>query len=245
MTLVSDIITRAYRESNIIAIGATPTANEMAEGLVLLNSVVQSSVGNEIADSLNDLVIGGTYDQSQYLTPWVPDNTRLVLNLSAPLTVTLDPYPFEGQRFAVVDVSGNLATNNLTVNGNNRNIGGASTLVLNTNGTNSHYLFRSDTGNWVKISDLISSDVLPFPEEFDEYFVLMTAGRINPRNGATLNDQSMLALKRMRSQIHSRYCNFPQIESDVPYRHMLSNWYNYYGYSSSQDFSSGRPWYWR
>lgn len=237
MTLVSDIIKRAYRETNLIPLVADPSANQSSEALPLLNSLIMSAIGNEVGDELFEVNYGGDNDQSSYISDWVPDNARLVLNLSAAVTLTLDPYPYEGQRLGVVDAGSNLNTYNLTLDGNGRNIEGAATLVLSTDDTYSQWMYRSDTGNWVKIESLDTTDEMPFPIEFDDYFAIMLAIRLNPRYGQELNTQSFEALKRYRSQIRARYRNRnanPQLD--------LGLWYPDRKWFSNDDFDAGRGW---
>jgi hypothetical protein len=244
MTLVSQIITDAYRETNLVPLGATISSNMQTEALNRLNSLVMSVVGNEVADGLSELAIGGDFDQTEFATTEVgiPDNVRVMLNLSSATSLDLDPMPFDGQRLAVVDVSGTLGTYNLTLSGNSRNIEGASSLTLNTNSLTRQWLYRSDTGNWAKLTDLITSDQLPFPEEFDDFFIISLAARLNPRYGQTLDPASVAALQRSRSQLRARYHSFKQILPDLDVRSFLNN--KYYGWSNDRDFTTGRPWPW-
>lgn len=205
MTLVSTIITDAYRESNIIPLVATPSTNQTTEALRRLNTLILSSVGNEVGDELCEINYGGDFDQTLAIGQWVPDNIRLILDLTATTTLNLDPYPYEGQRLAVNDVAGNLATYNLTLNGNGRLIEGSSSLVLSTNSEARQWLYRSDIGNWVRINELISSDSMPFPIEYDDFFVTTLAVRLNPRYGQSLSQETIQALTRARGQLRSRY----------------------------------------
>lgn len=205
MTLVSDIIRRAHRESNLIPLGATPSAAQITEALELFNTLIMSTVGNEVGDELSDFNYGGTYDQSSWLNQWVPDNLRLIFNLTAAVSLNTDPYPYEGQRLAFVDAKNNLATYNVTLNGSGRLIEGATTLTLNTNGETRQWIYRADIGSWTKIATLLSSDAMPFPVEFDDYFAVMLGLRINPRYGQELSTSTFEALKRTRGQIRSRY----------------------------------------
>jgi hypothetical protein len=205
MALASEIIQRAYRESNLISIGATPTTNEQTEGLDLLNSLVQSTIGLEAGSELRDITVGGTYDQSSCLSPWVPRDARLALNLSAALTVSLDPNPYEGQRFAVVDVAGNFSTNNLTINGNGRTIELDTSETIDTDNFYAQWMYRGDTADWTRITDLVAADEMPLPIEFDDYFIVSLALRLNPRHGRNLTPESQAALQRSRSQIRARY----------------------------------------
>lgn len=203
MSLASEIITRAYRESALIAIVSTPTAAEAAEGLSLLNSLILSTIGNEAGTELPDIPIGGQFDRSpsQYLV----GNARLILNLGAAKSIRLDPQPHDGQRVAIADAKGNLASANLTLDGNGRRIEAALTVVLATNSMNRQWMYRADTGNWVRLTELVAGDTMPFPVEFDDYFIVSLALRLNPRHRQALAQESIAALERSRSQLRARY----------------------------------------
>jgi hypothetical protein len=205
MTLVSDIIKAAYRESNIIPLGASPSSNQSTEALNRLNTLILSSVGFEAGDELVDINYGGDYSQSQYINEWVPDNIRLVFNLDSEVTLNIDPQPYDGQRLAFVDAGGNLATYNVTLDGNGRNIEGTSTVTLSTNGDSRQWMYRADTGNWVKIESLDTTDEMPFPQELDDYFITALAVRLNPRSGLAIPGESFEALKRYRTILRTRY----------------------------------------
>lgn len=205
MTIVSDLITRSYRETNLIAIGVTPSTAEQTEGLSLLNSLVQSTIGLEAGQELRDFNIGGTYDQSGVASYYVPENARLVCNLASAKTLKLDPHPYEGQRIAVVDVLGNFATRNLILDGNGRTIELDATETLSTNNFYAQWMYRGDTADWTRITDLIASDEFPLPIEFDDYFIISLALRLNPRHGRNIAPESMAALARTKNLIQARY----------------------------------------
>lgn len=205
MALASDIVARAYRESNLIALSGTATTAEQAEALALLNSLILSTVGNEAGEELSDLNIGGQFDQSGYVSSGVPENARLILNLSGARSIDLHPTPYDGQRIAIADAGANLATNNLTLDGNGRRIETAASVTLNTNSLARQWMYRADTGNWVKITDLVAADTMPFPTEFDDYFIVRLAIRLNPRNSAQLAQESANALERAEGQLRARY----------------------------------------
>jgi hypothetical protein len=238
MTLLSSIITDAYRETNLIPMGASPNTNQTTEALNRLNPLILSTVGYEAGDELQDLNYGGEYDQSTVINDWIPDNTRLVLNLESAVTLYLDPEPYEGQLIGIVDAGSNLATYNLTLNGNGRNIEGASTLVLNTDDTASRWMYRADTGNWVKIETLEDTDEMPFPSEFDDYFVLMLAMRLNPRYGQNMAAESVERLRSMRVRLRARYRRktFDILTDPGLVRR------DCYGFDAS--FETGRHWPW-
>lgn len=232
MTLVSDIIQQAYRETNMIPLGATPSAAQATEGLSKLNTIVLSAVGNEIAEpGFTEINIGGDFDQSDLVANYVPDNTRLVLNLEdGGIVVGLSPNPYEGQRVAIADVSGNLATYNVVIDGNGRNIEGSAELTLDEDGLSRHWMYRADTGNWVRINPLVSEDQMPFPEDFDDYFITMLALRLAPRYGQMLPQETLEILKRSRNQLRARYRNRryvplpdPGLLSREEYAHLIED----------------------
>lgn len=215
MTTVSQIIVDAFRQSNLIAVGGAPTANEETEALRYLNRLVLSVFGNEAGDPLTALPVGENNVSRTAGTAWwnptqdadwfVPKNVRLMLNLTEPTTVYLHPSPDDGSRFAIVDSSGNLATNNLTVVGNGNKIDGATSQTVSTNGTTAAWFYREDLGTWVKYAPLVTTDTFPFPEEFDDYFITLLAIRLNPSYGAAIDGQSQMIFERSKRQLQSRY----------------------------------------
>jgi hypothetical protein len=183
MTTASDIITAAYRESNLVAAGASPTSVEQAEGLTRLNAILAATPGFQVGEEVSDLNLGGENDQSWVLQEFVPENVRLVLNIDSGQTLQLHPRPYEGQRLAIVDVAGTLATAPLVLDGNGRRIEGATSVTLDTNGLSRQWFYRADTGSWHRLTGLALDDAMPFPEEFDDYFAILLSMRLNPRHG--------------------------------------------------------------
>jgi hypothetical protein len=215
MTLVSEIITDAYRISNLLAIGVSPTAAQTTEALRYLNRIVKSVFGNEAGDPLVAFPIGDNNINRPSGYPWwnttpdgewfVPKNYRLMLNLTTPVTLYLHPEPDDGSRLGVIDVSGNIATNNVTIFGNGRLIESANSIVLNVNSTDSEWFYRADLANWVKYAPLLASDTFPFPIEFDDFFVTLLAMRLNPSYGSALTEEAVGIYKRSRRQLQARY----------------------------------------
>jgi hypothetical protein len=240
-TLASSIITDAYRESNIIPAGNSPTTTQQTEALGKLNTLILSTIGNEAGDGFDDYNIGGTTDQSNYLLNYIPANARVLLNLTGGKSYKLHPNPFEGQRLGIVDVIGNLATYPVTLDGNGRNIEGTPTLVLNVNSDNRQWMYRADIGQWVKITTLLYTDTIPFPQEFDDYFITMLAMRLNPRYGQSLAAESQETLKRSRSLLRDRYHAYRQIRPDLDTR----SFQNYRWTTSNNEFNTGKADLWK
>lgn len=210
MTLASSIISAAYRESNLVAIGSAPTDAENTEALDRLNTIILQSVGNELAD----LAIGGLYDESSYASDWVPANARLVVNQTVAQTFKLAPMPYEGQRLAVADAGNNFASYPLTLDGYGRLIEGATTKTISTNGYSGQWMYRADTANWVRLDVLALTDTMPLPVEFDDYFITRLALRLNPRNGVQLSQESLATLRETESAIRARY-RTPRPQQDM------------------------------
>lgn len=225
-TLVSNIIADAYRESNLIPIGTSPTSAEETEGLRLLNRIFFSVIGNEAGDPLEDLPIGrnnisspGGYPINAWTenSQWfVPLNKRLILNLQDAREVRLHPTPEDGSRFSFRDVSNNLATYNFTVKGNGRRIGSDVEKVYNTNGAEHDFFYRADLGSWQEIpTTLLTSDAWFFPPEFDEMFVTALAMRLNPRHGQNITQESMSVYQRSLRQFRARFKQITPTRSDL------------------------------
>lgn len=241
MTLVSDIIQRAYRETNLIPLAGSVSANQSTEALNLLNTIILQTFGNEAGDELRDLNVGGghgEFDESDLLTDWVPDDTRLVLKLDAADTVDADPYPYEGQRLAFVDVGANLATYNYVIDGNGRTIEGAATMTLSTNSDSRQWMYRADTANWVKIASLTTADQMPLSAEFDDYFIIALAMRLNPRYGQTIDTASFTVFQKSKSRIRSRYRPRRRFTPTDP--GLLRPEDDLFGYSPDEAFDRGR-----
>lgn len=226
VTLVSDIIRDAYRESNLIAISTEPTGGQREEALRLLNRLLASVFGNEEGEQLFPVPIGSNgisrpsgfpgYQNAPSTPGWTaPLNSRLILNLTQATQVWLNPAPFDGSRFAINDHSGNLATYPLTVNGNGSRIEGGPSTVFNTNGLTREYMYRADRGAWQLVTPIAETDEWPFPPEFDDMFIIMLAMRLNPRSNITTAEESLLAYRRSLTQFRARYRQSSQGDVDL------------------------------
>lgn len=260
MTTVSQVITDAFRQSNILALGITPTALQQEEALRFLNRIVKSVFGNEAGDPLEPFPIGRQHINRPSGYPWwdnvpdndwfVPKNTRLMMNVDAETNLYLHPDPDDGSRFAVIDVSQNLSTFPATVYGNGRTIEGAFDIPLATDGLDQEWFYRADLGNWMLLFPLIDlEETFPFPEEFDDYFITMLAIRLNPAYGASIDAQSQMVYARALRQFRARYTQHIPVRSELGLirlskmaadRDRWGTEYNYYNPNSM--FDKGWPW---
>lgn len=254
MTLTSQIITDAFRQSNLLALGTTPTAAQSTEALRYLNRIVKSVFGAEAGEPFQAFPLGTNNIDRPAGYPWwgnsppadwfIPKNQRLMLNLTEGATVYLHPKPDDGSRFAVMDVSDNLATNNLVIDGNGRSVEGSSSVTLNTNGLEREWFYRQDLGDWVRYSALEEADTFPFPEEFDDMFISMLAMRLNPAYGASMDPQSIEVLNRAKRQFKARYHQTVEVKSEEALIRTLGIGYLWdYGYENETEFfDRGIPW---
>lgn len=258
MTTVYQIIVDAYRQSNLIAIGVSPTTLQETEALRYLNRLVKSVFGYEAGDPLTGLAIGANNISRPSGYPedplpgndwFVPKNVRVNLNLTESVSLYLHPTPNDGSRFACVDASDNLATYPVTVNGNGALIEGSTSITLNTNGLSREWFYRADMAEWVRYSPLTMFDTFPFPEEFDDFFILMLAFRLNPAYERTLDPQSQVMLSRAKSQFQARYTQEVPVRSELALIRLAKvaadrdQWGTSYSLESPEHmFNKGYPW---
>lgn len=259
MTSVTQIITDAFRQSNLLAISASPTVPEQAEALRYLNRIVKSVFGHEAGDPLTAFPVGKNHISRPSGYPWwntvpdndwfVPKNTRVMLNLDQSIDLYLHPAPDDGSRFAAIDVSETLSTYPVTVYGNGNLIENDFTVVLSTDGFDAEWFYRGDIGNWMKYAPLVLLDTFPFPEEFDDFFITMLAMRLNPSYGTQLDPQSQAVFTRARSQLAARYAQHIDVRSELglirPAKVAADRdqWGNsYWLYQPNAMFDKGWPW---
>lgn len=215
MTTIAQLITQGYRESNLIARGATESAGEQAEGLILLGNYILSLFGNEAGDPLVPVLYGvnsnvdkSNYNDSfeTYVNDWyIPPGYLVKLNLDNPKTVRLKPNPEDGATFGIVDASHNLSTNPLTILGNGSHIQGATQRVININGYSAVWFYRADKANWHRVTNLLVTDESPFPKEFNDLLSIGLAMRLDPRNGDGISQLSVSRYNEVMSKFKAKY----------------------------------------
>lgn len=255
MVTVSQIINEAYRETNLIPIGQSPSAVEQAEAVLIFNRLVKAVFGNEAGDPYtnfgigNNNVVPGTiqsYDTIPTNNWYPPTNSRIIFNNTSTQTLNLNPAPIDGERLSIQDASNNFSTLPLTVVGNGRTIDGATSVSLNTNGLVQEWFYRADVHDWRTISNLTADSVLPFPVEFEDLFIIGLALRLNPRNGTQIDPQSISTYNKLQSKFRARYSlviqQSPELAllrtSGVPYQ-IYRNIGRYM--TTTQLFNSGNP----
>ena len=255
MTTVRQIITDALREAGIVPVGEDPDAAIFEEGLRAFSSISRTLCRAELGEPLKDVNFGDSgltnaYSEELDLSSeldsiYVPSNSRVILNIGSAETLFLNPNPRDGCRIAVFDSAGNVGTYNVTLNGNGRLVESAKTVVLNTNGVSGEWFYRADTGNWMKVADLVDGDDSPLPEEFDDLLITYLAMRINSRYGATTSGETTETLKRIRRIFRARYSQINDQNSEIGVYRLPSTRHYWQVGNNTKVFNKGKYWwYW-
>lgn len=212
MTTALEIINAAYRESNITGAGQSADVTKQTEALARLNGLISSAYGFEVGNELVDWPVGDP--TPEYTVPswsaddwqWLEANVRIIPLVSGAQTLFLPQTPRDGARIGIVDPQSNLAANPITLTSQTRSIEGVGSVTLNTNGLSRIWFYRADLGSWVRMSELTAvTDNMPFPSEFDDYFITALAMRLNPRYGRSLAAESVSRLERTLEKLRTRY----------------------------------------
>ena len=237
-TLVSDLITDAFRENNLIPIGSVPTVDEQTEGLNLLNRFVDGLFGYELGENLFQWQLPGTqrtapvaanFPQLPYpqfpqgpplvttgapgpnVSPYPPQNCRIVYGGQIPMTVWLPETPNDGARMALVSTAEALAAAVLTVDSNGRGFlqNGASvavsTLSFTPPITPIRWFYRADEAQWVQMGNMSLTGNSIFPEAFDNLLITATAYRLSARTGVTVAPATSGEMAQQIKRLKSRF----------------------------------------
>lgn len=219
MTLISEIITSAYREANLISLGASLTAEQTAEALPLLLRIIESTLGNEVGEHFTVAEVGleistitnyrDWLDQTEPLqlrnNQTINSNTHIFLNQESPQTFKLPRSPRDGARLRITDIGNKLSQFPITIEGNGRKIEGQTELVLSVDNLISEWFYRADSGQWLKSNPLALSSVIPFPSEFDDFFIIALAMRLNPRHNQQSAPETVARYQNIRNKLRARY----------------------------------------
>lgn len=250
MATLREIIKNAYRESGIIQIGTVPTAEQQQEGLEKLTTIIDNTFENEVGADFTDIsfgtngvtnVFGREQTREAFITAsFVRPNYRVLFNIDSAKTVYLDPNPKDGSLFAVIDVSGNFSSNNVTVKGNGRKIEGANEIVLDTDNTNKKWMYRADLADWVLCTDLTVDSQTPFPSMFDDLFEIKLAMRLHPRYLVDTRSETAIFYKELMKKFKARYTTFEEMPSELAlYRTTRYRYIDYHVDNDSIRFNQG------
>lgn len=162
-------------------------------------------------------------DMTSATYPYPPNNRRIVYGGTAQ-TVYFPQNPNPGSQMAVVQASGagDGGSNGqiLTLNGNSRTIqtppaGAFTNTVTFTFATPPfapiRWFYRDDLAQWVQIVNLTSgsgatyTDNLPYPQEFDDFFVCALSKRLAPSYGKPTAAETIQTALKAESAFLARY----------------------------------------
>lgn len=201
MTTLRMIVSDALRESGIIQIGSEPEAEEFAEGLRLLQVVIDNLIYEELGDRFENVTLdSNTLDNSS--TNILSANTRYFCNLNLSRTLYFPPDPQDGSRISIV---GDFSSAPLTLNGNGRKVENFTSVILNTVGTDITWFYRNDLGAWKQMSVLTENNDSPFPGAFDQLLTTKLSLRLNPRYGVQTSPEIVDTMRNSFKKFKARY----------------------------------------
>ena len=229
--LASEAVERAYREAAIKSVNSPSlTPFEYQEGLSRLNGFLLSLMGAEIGENLSDWNVPmqqrnttfaanftsipfasstNSFDQmgasaigSRDISPYPPQNVRMLCRVESVTTVYLPEAPCDGARIDMIDTG---CTDNILVMGNGRRIEGQNSQTLLPNFTNRRWFYRADLGNWIALQPLTLTDPLPLPVEFDDLLIAGTAIRLTGLDHIDPSSATMMIFNRLLKSAKQRY----------------------------------------
>lgn len=211
--LVSECISRAYREANINVIGDAPSDDQNDEALSILNSFWRTVLGHEFGENLVDWPVPGVgcipeslVSSNQGLTWYLQlvANVRAILALTVDTTLKFPLNPKPGARISTVDM--NSTSVELTLDGNGRMIEGQTSLIDDVAAlSNKSWFYRDDLASWELIAPLVVAGNLPLPSDFDDLFITYTALRLCGPNSVEPPPLTGEAYKAVLGRAKARY----------------------------------------
>lgn len=224
MATAGNIVQRAFREGNLKPAGKSPTDTEQSEALQYLTSFIQNLFRTTIARRLMDWTTPNIqtaprdaryplYPRNQSINPdkypYPPANVRLTTRLTGPQTIYLQQYPTDGALIQLVNVGPEFGTHPLTLDANGFLIEGQDTLVFDTDPSYNApimWMFRADKGSWERLVFPLTADAeMPFPEEFDDFFVASLNIRMAPTYGKQVHPVTAAIATEGAANIEARY----------------------------------------
>ena len=241
-TLMSEIIVQAFREGNFVSLGEDTTTEELAEAVPRLRNLINAVIGFELGELQRDWYVPqehdpeapirfpltpsglGTTSASPYQYP--PSNVRLLVKLTSSRTLYLPAHPFDGARISYLDM-GSTVTADTTIDGNGRLIESAATIVTDLDAVTPvtfhgrTWFYRADLGDWIRFTDLQSTDTVPTPPEFDQLWITGLAISLAPRFQIQIQDQVKSTYMDMLARLKKRYKQSERLPSAVEMRQLF------------------------
>jgi hypothetical protein len=148
--------------------------------------------------------------------PYPPENSRLVVTITAPKTIYFPAEPTDGARMAYVDAGSTAA---LTINGSGRLVQGVP--AIEGQGGTRRWFYRADQANWICLEQLQVEDTVPLPPEFDDLFICGLVVRLAPRFKATVDAAITSRYTDMLERAKQRYTAGEKPKSAAEMRSLL------------------------
>lgn len=220
MTTASALVTQAYREGNRIGLTASPTTEQLAEGLTLLNDYLDSLLGFELGEFNFDWPTPPSVTSpvpARYpllplqrslpstVWPYPPSNVRVLMTLTNDTTIYLPQDPRDGARLRLINLDSSSAFS-LTIEGNGRLVQAATSVTgLATALNETNLFYRADLGDWQLTTTLVAATESPLPTLYDRLLALGTWQYLAPRYGIEMKPTQMLSFKRLLKRLKAQY----------------------------------------
>jgi len=248
MALASEVISFAYREANFNTVSGVPTTVEFAEGLTLLQPIVNALPGMVtnirmkpwfIPAPQKVSAIAADYPaySSDALAPQniynPPSNRRLMMRNTEDVDVFFQYQPQPGAIMEYVDTG---HEGIVTLNGNASFFGltgSNESVVINPEGAGGRnaprrWHYRADFGGWQELTTLALTSTIPYPVEFDDYFITALAVRLSPRFGSEPRQVTILRFQQMEAYIRDQWLQAEEVLSGAHAQPTLQNWNDSY-----------------
>ncbi|NJL70945.1 MAG: hypothetical protein HC888_04670 [Candidatus Competibacteraceae bacterium] len=231
MTTAQAIVDQAFREGQLVPVGASPTTDERTEGLGRLNAFIKSLIGFDLGELTvewqvpprSTSPVSARYPLEPVdeklpddVWPYPPPNVTLSTKISSATTIYLDQSPCDGARVRLADAG---SSANLTINANGRTIEAAATITVTpASDAPREWIYRKDKSDWVRLSTLSLDDTVPFPEMFDDLLITGLAIRLAPRNGQATSKDTYITYNAMLRKFKAHYKQARRMPSDYDLR---------------------------
>jgi len=197
MTQIKDLIQAAYRETNIIPVGASPSSNEETEALFLFNRVFSETVQLIEKNSLPYGVVDDTTKLNDNGNISVLSNRNVQVIKPSNVSLEFPLYPAEGDRIIVeISKAGVAPVSPVTlISGPVWEIDNYSAPITDPSFLGK-WVFVSTKGGWKSLGEFSKNDDFIFPSEFDDFFTLRLAARLAQRNGEALSELAIIEMQR-------------------------------------------------
>lgn len=189
-------------------VAALTTANQVLIGATVANSLANLAAAINHGDGENVVYgIGTVTNASASATVDVAAGTLTATALYAGAAGnSIGSTTTDGNgAWAAATLLGGVVGAILTLDGNGRLIDGAPQQQYETPIPVNQWVYRADLGNWLTATDLALLDEMPFPKEFDDFFICAGSRRLAPRYNKISSAETLATAQLTLSRFQARY----------------------------------------